>query len=90
MEKEVNLNDVIKYLSRAFQKAASRAAYSIGKQATRTLIRQTGEIGTTILYDYQVDYCYLIDTVKRGTRYESTKAIQRANELIAELEKEGN
>jgi len=89
MEREVNLDDVIKYLSRAFSKAAQKAASRIGTKAIRTYDKRAGHFTTTTLYDYQVEYCYLMDNIKRGPRYISTKSIQRANELIAELEQEG-
>lgn len=89
MEKEINTEDVIKYLSRAFSKAASTAARAIGTRANRSLDRD-GKWVTTTLYDYQVEFCYLVDNIKRCPRYITTKNIQRANELIAKLEVEAS
>jgi len=89
MEKEINIGEVVKYLSRAFSKAAAKATSTIGGRAHRFKDRN-GKWDTTPLYNYQVDFCYLIDDIQRGARYISTKSIQRANELIAELEAESN
>lgn len=90
MEKEINLGDVIKYLSRAFAKATSKASNSVNTRALRVMNKRTGQWENTLLYEYQVDFCYLMDNIKRGPRYISTKSIQRANELIAELEAEAS
>ncbi len=87
--KEINLDDVMNYLSRAFSKAATKASESISSRATRTKNRRTGSYETTEMYDYQVEFCYLMDNIKRGPRYISTKSIQWANELIVKLETEG-
>lgn len=88
MEKEINLDDVIKYLSRAFSKAAFKASGEIGTRAHRFKEKITGNWETTRMYDYQIEFCYLVDNIKRGPRYISTKSIQLANELIAQLETE--
>lgn len=90
MEREINIQDVTKYLSRAFFKASAKAADSIGSSALRTKNKETGKWETTTMYDYQVDFCYLMDDIRRGPRYISTKSIQLANELIAKLEEEAN
>lgn len=90
MEREINIEDVIKYLSRAFSKASAKASDAIGFKAARTKNKETGKYETTLMYDYQVDFCYLIDNIRRGPRYISTKSIQLANELIAKLEEEAN
>lgn len=90
MEKEINLDDVTKYLSRAFSKAAAKAAESIGSRALRTKDKRSGTWETTPMYDYQVEFCYLINNIQHGPRYISTKSIQWANELIAKLEIEGS
>ncbi len=88
MEKEINLGDVTKYLSRAFSKASAKAGESIGFRALRVKDNRSGKWETTTMYDYQVEFCYLMDNIQRGPRYISTKSIQWANELIAELEAE--
>jgi len=90
MEREINIEDVIKYLSRAFSKASSKAGDVIGSKAVRTKNKENGTWETTLMYDYQVDFCYLIDNIRRGPRYISTKSIQLANELIAKLEAEAD
>lgn len=87
---EINLDDVVKYLSRAFSRAASIASKKIGGKAFRFKERRTGVYKITPMYYYQVEFCYLIDNIQRCPRYISTKNIQRANELIAELEAEGS
>ena len=88
MEKEINIDEVVKYLSRAFSKAAAKAADTIGGRSQR-FKNKSGQWETTPLYDYQVDFCYLIDNIQRGPRYIATKSIQKANDLIADLEAEG-
>ncbi len=87
MEREINIDEVVKYLSRAFQKASVKAAGSIGVRANRSKDKN-GDWQTTAMYDYQVEFCYLMDNITRGPRYISTKSIQLANELIANLDAE--
>jgi hypothetical protein len=87
VEKEINLNDVVKYLNRAFAKAAYKASNNLGKSAVR-FKNDNGEWDTTTLYDYQVDFAYLINKIQREPTYASRKAIQAANELIRELDAE--
>jgi hypothetical protein len=87
VEKEINLNDVVKYLNRAFSKAAYNASGNLGKSAVR-FRDENGEWETTTLYDYQVDFAYLINKIQREPTYASRKAIQAANDLIHELEAE--
>lgn len=87
MEREINLNDVVKYLNRAFSKAAYNASGNLGKSAVRFQNEQ-GEWDTTTLYDYQVDFAYLINKIQREPTYASRKAIQAANDLIRDLETE--
>jgi len=87
IEKEINLNDVVKYLNRAFSKAAYNASNSLGKSAVGFKNEQGGW-ETTRLYDYQVDFAYLINKIQREPTYASRKAIQAANDLIRDLETE--
>ncbi len=87
MEREINLNDVVKYLNRAFSKAAYKVSDVIGKSAIRYK-SVNGEWETTLLYDYQVDFAHLINKIQREPTYASRKAIQAANDLIRELEAE--
>jgi len=87
MEKEINIDEVVKYLSRAFSKAAAKAANSVGSRAY-CFVNKDDEWECTSLYFYQVDFSYLIDDIQRGPRYIATKSIQLANELIAQLDAE--
>jgi len=83
--REINIDEVVKYLSRTFSKATAKAASRIGNKAIRS--KEHGNVWiTTLLYDYQVEFCYLVDNIQRGPKYIATKSIQRANELIAEIE----
>lgn len=88
MEREINLKDVVNYLNRAFSKAAYKVSNVVGKSAIRYRTAN-GAWDTTLLYDYQVDFAYLIDKIQRDSTYTSRKAIQEANELIRVLEAEG-
>lgn len=88
--KEINLDDVVKYLNRAFSKAAYKASGNIGKSAVR-FKDDNGDWDTTTLYDYQVDFAYLIHKIQRDIHYSSRKAaIQAANDLIKQLESEAD
>jgi lipid II:glycine glycyltransferase (peptidoglycan interpeptide bridge formation enzyme) len=42
----------------------------------------------TKLYDYQVEYCYLIDSIERDSRFIALKKIPKTKELISNLRKE--
>ncbi len=85
MESEININDVVNYLNRAFNKATYKNSNIIGKQAVRTM-RIDGKWETTPLYDYQVDFAYLINEIQRAPLYNARKAIHKANYLIREIE----
>lgn len=76
-EKKINVDQVVGYLSHAFVRAQQRAAQVIGNRNFRG----------TKLYDFQVDFCYLIDEIQRGPVYILPKVIQDANQLILALEK---
>lgn len=87
-ERRINLPQVVGYLNHAFAKAMSKASSKIGNKATRTEL-DNGRVETTLLYEYQVDFCYLVDEIQRGPSYIIPKVIQDANDLIAALEREG-
>lgn len=87
--KEINTNEVANYLNRAFAKAASKAAEKISAKAVRAK-NVKGIFETTPMYDYQVDFCYLIDNIQRSPGYIIPKYIQQANELISKLEAEAS
>jgi len=40
------------------------------------------------LYEYQVEYCYLIDSIERDSRFVAGKLIPKVRELINSLRKE--
>jgi len=86
MEKEINVDDVVKFLSRAFSKAVSNASNKLGNRAVRAKNRKGCKYQTTPLYDYQVEFCYLIDNIQRCPIYIMKKNIQLANDFIVELE----
>lgn len=67
-KKEINLEQVITYLSNAF----NRASRHLG------LRNQQG----TALYGFQVELMYMLDDIKRGAPYIVPKRIAQANELI--------
>lgn len=80
-KKEINVEQVIAYLSNAFSKAS------------RHLGSHKNQKGTS-LYDFQVELMYMLDDIKRGPKYIVPKRIAEANELIEHVsgfseEKEG-
>ncbi len=85
--KEIKLDDVVKYLNRAFFKASMKSAGTIGAKALRVKTK-SGAWQPTKMYNYQIEFCYLLNDIMHGPRYISTKSIQRANELIARLDAE--
>ena len=87
--KEIEVEGVVNYLNRAFTKAAMKSAKTIGAKASRFL-NNNGQWETTTMYDYQVEFFYLIDNIQRGPSYIAPKYIQDANQLIAQLEAESN
>ena len=80
--KKINLVQVVNYLNHAFQKAMTKT--SIPHKAVASV--NNGKRTTTPLYDYQVEFTYLIDNIQRGPAYIIPKLIQEANELIEDLE----
>lgn len=79
-QKKINVDQVVSYLNHAFGKAQQKAISSLGSPKN-----QKG----TILYEYQVDFCHLINDIERGPRYIVPKLITEANELIERLANEG-
>jgi len=69
----------VSYLCLAFSKAQHNAV----KKAEKKVLNTKG----STLYDYQVEFCYLIDEIQRGTAIKEKvkKHIEDANSLIAEL-----
>lgn len=80
-KKEINTKEVVKYLTRSFNRAVSNAG--LGNKAVRTI---NGQVNPTELYLAQVEFCYLIDNIQRGPSYIAPKFIQYTNETIAKLE----
>lgn len=73
--KKINVEQVVKYLCHAFSKAQQKAISVIGNK---------NACGTP-LYQFQVNFCYLIDHIERGPAYIAPKKISEANELIDKL-----
>lgn len=82
-KKEIDTTEVVKYLSRSFNRATSNASNHLGNKAVRVV---DGKVNPTELYQLQVDFCYLLDNIMRGPTYIAPKFIQEANELIASIE----
>lgn len=78
-EKRIDTERVVEYLNRAFANALYKAGEKIGRDNSKG----------TALYGYQVDFCYLIDSIQRDAAYIVPKKIQEANALIEQLESEG-
>lgn len=70
-KKEINLEQVIAYLTNSFSKASRHLGYKNQKGSA--------------LYDFQVEFMYLIDDIRRGPKYFAPKLITTANELIEEV-----
>lgn len=77
-QKKINVEQVVSYLNHAFSRAQQKVLPVIGNR----------NVQGTKLYDYQVDFCYLIDEIQRGPVYILPKVIQDANQLIVNLERE--
>ena len=75
----IDIERVVGYLSHSF----ANATKPLGSKAVRTV--EKGRVTTTALYDYQVNFCYLIDAMQRGPVYIAPKMIQRVNDLIEEV-----
>jgi hypothetical protein len=74
-KKKIDIDQVLHYLTRAFANAQSEAVKVLG---------HSNKKGTE-LYDFQVDFMYLIHEIKRGPRYIAPMKISEANELIDRL-----
>ena len=70
-ERKIDTDQVISYLNYSFSKATAH----LGSK------NQKG----TDLYGYQVEFCYLVDEIKRGPKYTIPKLISEANELIEKV-----
>ena len=79
-DKKADTDRVVEYLNRSF-------AYTLQKASDRLGTRDNSK--GTLLYQYQVDFCYLINSIERDPGYIGNKNIQEANALIERLEKEG-
>lgn len=81
MAKDVNTIDVgqvVSYLSHSFAKTSEEVFGG-----------RSGAVRGTDQYNYQVDFCYLVDEIERGPRYLLPKVIGNANDLIARMKSEG-
>jgi len=74
-ETVLDIKQIVDFLNHAFRQASQ----GMGK-ATRS------KDGTkSVLYQAQIDFCYLIDEITRGPTYIVPKIVTDANELIAKL-----
>ncbi|KKL11757.1 hypothetical protein LCGC14_2542550, partial [marine sediment metagenome] len=71
-------DQVIRYLNHAFISATQ----GIGK-ATRTVVKK--KVVTTLSYDLQVKFAYMINDIGNGPKYLIPKVIAEANEFIREI-----
>lgn len=76
-DRKINIDQVCSYLNHAFGKARQKAVQNLKSPKNHK---------GTVLYDYEVDFAYLIDSIQRGPTYIAPKLISTANELIADLE----
>lgn len=74
MAKHINVPQVLEYLHRAFERASDY--YGPRSKAVKG----------TPLYEFQVDFAYLIHEIQTGPPYILPKAIQEANDLIQRME----
>jgi hypothetical protein len=77
-DKKIDVVQVVEYLNYSFAKSLQKITTIIGSRNTK---------GTKV-YQYQVDFCYLIDEIQRGPQYILPKIIQDANDLIIAMEQE--
>lgn len=86
---KIDTDQVVNYLTHAFEKTYQHVSNSINTKPTRKA-EPTGKIPDgNLLYNYQVEFCYMIDEIQRGPQYIIPKVISDANNLISQLEKEG-
>lgn len=83
-QKQIDVNQVVDYLNRAFDKA-SELFGPRSKAVRKGNPKLPGPPKGSMLYEYQVDFCYLIDDIQRGPQYLRPKVIQAANDLINEM-----
>jgi len=84
MGSEYTVRDTVKFLTWAFTKATMRAVSVLGNRAVRPSRPATTQESWK-LYDYQVEFSYILDEITRGSKYISTKNVHLANELIGEI-----
>lgn len=70
----------VEFLRHAFSHALHEASERLGSRDNSK---------GSVLYDYQVEFCYLIDEIERGPEFNAKKVIMKANDLIEQLENEG-
>ena len=77
-QKEINVEQVVRYLSYTFAKAMQ----NVRQAPKRTIDPNTKKVVKTDAYLFQTDFCYLIDEIQRGPKCMVQKAISECNELI--------
>lgn len=81
IDSKINIDQVVAYLNSTFNKASAKLATrlaSAGKNARNT--------AGTPLYNFQVDFAYLIDNIQRSPSYIVPKYIQDANDLVISMD----
>lgn len=61
---------------------------TVFQKAVEPLSKKQKAVKGTKLYELQVDFCYLIDSIQRGPRYQLHKAVAKCNEFIDGIVKE--
>ena len=80
--REININQVVRYLNHAFSKATSGL-----DKAVRYVDYNINKVKTTELYDLQVDFMYMLDEIQRGPKYALSRVISDCNKLIDNINK---
>ncbi len=71
--KSINVSQVVSYLNHSFAKTAEE------------MFGRAAAVKGSKLYDFQVNHCYLIDTIQRGPTYMLPKVISNANDNVAAM-----
>lgn len=72
------IKSTISFLNRSFREASEEYRARAGSNSN---------VRGSVLYDYQVEFSYLIDNIQRGPVFFAIQHIAEANELIGKLQK---
>ena len=78
MSDRKTITEKVEQLNRSFAYTLQKAKKRLGQDNTK---------GTAI-HKYQVDFCYLIDSIQREPSFSAPPLIQEAKELIEKLDNE--